>query len=530
MHGAVKEDTWDSSIGAANGDGHCGMFDYSVVVPDGSYSEKRQRQRAPGADTGRQERLLPQAPVLQAVKVTEKWRLFCESFEDRLLPGAPAASINRGGSMADQEQLECLRRGSKGWNTWRQEHPDEHIDLSGADLQWADLSWADLRKADLSDGDLWHANISQASLSSANLTRAMLEGANCAGANFSGANLTEARLSQAALSGADLTNAVLSGADLTNADLRRAVLFQATLVDAKLSLAMCYKAFFGWANLTKANLSEGFFINADFREADLTSADLRRADLTFSNLVQARLDNADLTGCKVYGVAAWDVQLAGAKQAGLVISHGNIAQITVDDLEVAQFIHLLLTNKKIRKVIQSVTSKAVLILGRFTERQKPVLDSLHTALRDRHKLVPILFDWEPSENRDLTETVLLLANMCRFVIADVTDAKSIPQELSHIVPNLPTVPVQPIILASEQEYAMFEHWRKFPAVLPEYRYESREQLLDTLDTRVLAPIEHWEESTDKAAAKERQMREENEAQRSEISKLKQQLAQNQGLK
>ena len=432
--------------------------------------------------------------------------------------------------MANPAQLERLRRGAKVWNTWRSEHPDEHIDLSGADLQWADLSWVDLRKADLSEGDLWHANVSQASLSSANLTRAQLASTNCAGANLSKANLTEACLAQAHLLGADLTEAVLSKADLTKADLRRAVFFGASLMEAKLSLAVCYKAFFGWANLSGANLSEAFFTNADFREADLTGADLRRADLTFSNLTQARLDNADLRGCRVYGVSAWDVRLVGAKQAGLVITHGDAAQITVDDLEVAQFIHLLLTNRKIRKVVQSVTSKAVLILGRFSERQKPVLDALHAALRDRCNLVPILFDWEPSENRDLTETVLLLANMSRFVIADVTDAKSIPQELSHIVPNLPTVPVQPIILASEREYAMFEHWRKFPAVLPEYRYESREQLLDTLDACVLAPIKHWEESTDKAAAKERQMREENEAQRAEIAKLKQQLAKDKGLK
>ena len=71
---------------------------------------------------------------------------------------------------------------------------------------------------------------------------------------------------------------------------------------------------------------------------------------------------------------------------------------------------------------------------------------------------------------------------------------------------------------------MFEHWRKFPAVLPEYRYESPQQLLDTLESRVLAPIKHWEEATDKAAVKERQMREEIEAQRAEIAKLNRQLA------
>ena len=434
--------------------------------------------------------------------------------------------------MAKSKQLERLNRGVEGWNKWRTEHPDEHIDLSGArlseaNLSWANLSRADLTDADLSEADLWYANVSEAALSRANLTRANLSSTNFSGANLSRANLAEANLSKAGLSGADLTEAVLSKADLTNADLRCANFFRASLVEANLSMAVGFKASFGWANLSRANLSAAFLINADLREADLTYADLRQADLTFSNLAQARLDHADLRGSRVYGVSAWDVQLAGAIQTGLVITPGDTAQITVDDLEVAQFIHLLLTNRKIRNVVQSVTSKAVLILGRFSERQKPVLDALHAALRDRHNLVPILFDWEPSENRDLTETVLLLANMCRFVIADVTDAKSIPQELSLIVPNLPSVPVQPIILASEHEYAMFEHWRKFPAVLPEYRYESQPQLLETLGTRVLDPIERWEQASDKAAAKERQMREEIEAQRAEIAKLTRQLAEGQ---
>ena len=216
--------------------------------------------------------------------------------------------------------------------------------------------------------------------------------------------------------------------------------------------------------------------------------------------------------------------LVGTVQDNLVITKEGEPVVTVDDLEVGQFIYLILNNTKIRNVINTITSKSVLILGRFSEKQKPVLDALHAALRDSHNLVPILFDWEPSENRDLTETVLLLANMCRFVIADVTDAKSIPQELSVIVPNIPSVPVQPIILASEHEYAMFEHWRKFPAVLSEYRYESQHQLLDTLDTRVLAPIKQWEEATDKAAVKERQMREEIEAKDAVIAKLNRQLA------
>jgi hypothetical protein len=70
-----------------------------------------------------------------------------------------------------------------------------------------------------------------------------------------------------------------------------------------------------------------------------------------------------------------------------------------------------------------------------------VLDTLREELRKRDYL-PILFDSEGPKSRDITEMVSLLARMARFVVADITDAKSIPQELGVIMPDLPSVPVQ----------------------------------------------------------------------------------------
>ena len=43
--------------------------------------------------------------------------------------------------------------------------------------------------------------------------------------------------------------------------------------------------------------------------------------------------------------------------------------ITVDNIEVAQFVYLILHNEKIRDMIDTVGYKGVLILGRFTERR-----------------------------------------------------------------------------------------------------------------------------------------------------------------
>ena len=79
---------------------------------------------------------------------------------------------------------------------------------------------------------------------------------------------------------------------------------------------------------------------------------------------------------------------------------------------------------KIRNVIDSITAKTVLILGRFTEERKCVLDSLRENLRCRG-YVPILFDFDKPASKDVTGTVETLARMVRFIIADLTDPSSI---------------------------------------------------------------------------------------------------------
>jgi hypothetical protein len=167
----------------------------------------------------------------------------------------------------------------------------------------------------------------------------------------------------------------------------------------------------------------------------------------------------------------------------LVITQANEPEITVDNIEVAQFIYLMLNNQKVRDVIDTITSKAVLILGRFTDEHKAVLDALREELRKRNYL-PILFDFSVPATRDITETVSLLA---RFIIADLTDPSSIPKEL-EAVPDL-AVPVQPLLEGSSRPYAMFRDYWKYDWVLPVYRYEGIEPLLATLAEKVIAPAE-----------------------------------------
>ena len=389
--------------------------------------------------------------------------------------------------MADQTHLEILRQGLDAWNLWREQYPAIKPDLSEADLKWqpygpysrdvsrlsgrnfsrtnlseADLSGAYLSKADLSEADFSEADLSGAILSKADLSEADLSKAHIGGLDLSGLDLH----------GLDLSGKNLSGKNLSGADLSEADLSEANLSEADLSGANLSRAGLSWANLSRADLSE---------------VDLSGADLRCSTLVQTNLERTTLEGCRIYGISAWSLNLEGTKQQNLNVSDYGEPAISVDNLEVAQFIYLLLNNERIRQVIDTIASKVVLILGRFTSERKAVLEALRESLR-QHDYLPVLFDFAKPTSRDLTETISTLAHMARFIIADITDAKSIAQELQAIVPNL-SVPVQPLLLASEYEYGMFESFKKYPWVLEVYRYDNPDEVLTSLESKIISPSE-----------------------------------------
>jgi len=218
--------------------------------------------------------------------------------------------------------------------------------------------------------------------------------------------------------------------------------------------------------------------------------DLSGANLSRATLVGTNLTDSILTQCTIYGISVWNVQLDGARQENLVITDYGEPAITVDNLEVAQFIYLLLNNPKIRDVIDTVAKKAVLILGRFTPERKAVLEAIRTALRSRGYL-PILFDFPKPDSQDLTGTVSTLANISRFIIADLTDPSCSPYELSLVAPYMK--PIKPLFQpskTSKHEFAMFQDLRRrYSWILPIYRYQDLESLLTSLQEKVIVPAE-----------------------------------------
>ncbi len=63
------------------------------------------------------------------------------------------------------------------------------------------------------------------------------------------------------------------------------------------------------------------------------------------------------------------------------------------------------------------------------------------------------------------------------------------QELRAVVPTNPSVPVQPLILATQEEPGMFDFFRRYPWMLEPYRYPDPKGLLAALTDSVIAPAE-----------------------------------------
>lgn len=333
--------------------------------------------------------------------------------------------------MADEKLLPILASGVGNWNRWRQEYKG-WIDLNGAWLHGIDLR-----------PDQEHLK--------GHVTR------------LSGIDLRDAELARATLESCDLSGALLSGSVLVKANLRR-------------------------ANLAGADLRGADLYEADLYQANLEGADLSNARLTRARLVEANLAGANLQNSNIYGIAAWDIALSETTvQKNLVITDPSRTwepEVAVDDLEVAQFVYLLLNRRKLRNVLETITSKTVLILGRFTPERKAVLEAIAEELR-RNKLIPIIFDFDRIQNRDFTETIRILAGMSLFVVADLTRPRSVPQELTATIPDY-RIPFVPIIQEGEQPYAMLDDFKKYDWLLqPVLAYKSADQLVRSFRPAVI---------------------------------------------
>ena len=371
--------------------------------------------------------------------------------------------------MANPEHVEVVRQGAEAVRQWRNAYPNMQVDLSEADFRKADMTGMNLRRA--------------------NLRRSNLEGAELGWAILSGADLEQANLKQAKLNRADLGGASLRGADLSGTDFSQ----------ANISLARLSEANLVRVDLRGACLCDAFLNQASLLEVDLSGADLTGADLTDCRMLDVNLTGAVLVGCRVNGVSVGRATLTDTAQRDLIITTYDEPTIMVDDLEVAQFLGVLIHNTKIRERLDIVTRKVVLLLGWFIEESKPSLDAMRDWLRE-HCYIPVIlglqkrmfgsdFEFYTPDNAKFAAAVLPLARLARFAIIDFTAPKTALQEVERFLATV-AVPVKPILLQGADEPAsLLDARRGNPCILDTYCYKDFDDLQGSLHSQIIQPAE-----------------------------------------
>ncbi|MBK8611861.1 MAG: pentapeptide repeat-containing protein [Chitinophagaceae bacterium] len=268
----------------------------------------------------------------------------------------------------------------------------------------------------------------------------------------------------------------------------------------KVSLQNCNfnKTDICWSSFLHCNLANSTIINPDrrtyseetsfqgvnlrwtaFGNCDLQNVNLKGALFESVHLHDCNLNGANISFSRIHGLSAWgNIVDESTIQTDLIVTPFKEPTITVDNFEIAQFLYLIITNKKLRSVIDTLSTKVVLILGCFSSENKEILDKIKHRLNYKN-YVPVVFDFDKPNSRNLTETVSTIAHLSKFVIADLTNPRSAPHELASINPLLKSVPIIPIIKEGQVPYSMVYDLNNISELLT-YRDDNINELVEQI--------------------------------------------------
>ena len=284
----------------------------------------------------------------------------------------------------------------------------------------------------------------------------------------------------------DLHGKNLRGANLSEVNLSGSYLYQCDLRDTNLSHAI----------LKNANLSESNLSGANLRETDIQNAELRKVDVRGATLIGTIVQGATISGSLVHGTNIWDLQGEFEKEDELVVTPLHVPSITVNNIYLAQLIYLLMNHVTMGDIINTLTSKSVLLLGDWRNQERTVISVVLRNKLLEYGLLPIVSDFDPPLDRNFIETtrlLRLLVGMSYFVIADVSDGTDTQSQLLGLASQF-SVPIVPIIEAGKkpevllylEKYLLGSH-RDRGILLDLIEYESPETLLTDLKSRIVDP-------------------------------------------
>ncbi len=122
-----------------------------------------------------------------------------------------------------------------------------------------------------------------------------------------------------------------------------------------------------------------------------------------------------------------------------------------------------------------------MVLGRFEDENAGAVEVLRELVR-KCGWLPLVFNYPPPDDQDMTEHVVLLAGMSSLVIVDLTDANSTPHELAAITRAF-EIPIVPIVRSSRRRgkeiarvYSMFQDIVRHEWVLGVKSYDDYDDL------------------------------------------------------
>jgi hypothetical protein len=250
-------------------------------------------------------------------------------------------------------------------------------------------------------------------------------------------------------SGMDLSGVEIHGAFAEGLHLRRCVFDGVRFEEGDFSRA-------DFANATFRNtlFNKTILTGANFDGVTMVNCNLNRV-----NLVGASFRVQEITETVVYGIAAWDLQTSeNSKQSKLVIERTyelysdlvarGVVPMTVDDIELAQFVYYLSNHKKLRDTLNILNDKGALLLGQFAHGGLERLYAMREWLQ-AHGYMAMIFDFERPDSMSLTETVVTMAGLAKFIVVDLS-GPSVPAELQAILAQ-----IKKPVLALGNPYALF---------------------------------------------------------------------------
>lgn len=315
--------------------------------------------------------------------------------------------------MIQVDPLNILKHGAKIWNNWRDHHPGP-LDFASPH---------------------WHDSMECGGMPS--------KGANCL--DFSGVHLCDVNIYSAFAEGLNLRGAVFENTVIEEGDFSRCDFSGATFRNTRFNKTI----------LTQSTFEGATFNNCNLNRVNLTGADFRVREI-----------------CEtvVYGLSAWDLNTSTeSRQSKLVIEktyefYSDLIQqgqipMMVDDIELAQFVYYLSDHKKMRQTLNILNDRGVLLLGRFQEGGLARLDGIRQWFQERG-FTPMMFDFARPDNLSLTETVVTMAGLSKFILVDLS-GPSVPAELQAILSQIKKplmVFGDPYALAAD----LADHTRVFP--------------------------------------------------------------------